>query len=184
MAVTTYRYKGEALTLKAWAKKTGINQKTIAARLDRGWSVADALTKPVQKQGGHHYWHKDHRGEKHGLLTVVKCLGNDSTGQGIRWLCKCKCGGKRIVYAKQLTSVKDCGCRRSRRKTDPVRTIQPCWTCEKYAGGCSWTRKNPAPIEGWDAVPTVKYQGRGGEMHSFAIRYCPEYVPDGTDGRE
>ncbi len=34
--------------------------------------------------------------------------------------------------------------------------IQPCWTCKKCYGGCSWSRKDPEPVPGWDATPTVK----------------------------
>lgn len=65
-------------------------------------------------------------------------------------------------------------------------TMQPCWSCTKYAGGCSWTRKFE-PIPGWDAVPTVKSgscRGNGvkyAPIETYDIRYCPEYEDDGTD---
>ena len=52
---------------------------------------------------------------------------------------------------------------------------QPCETCQKYAGGCSWSR-DFTPVLGWDATPTEK---RGSVViHSYAIHHCPEYVPD------
>lgn len=61
--------------------------------------------------------------------------------------------------------------------------MQPCWTCNKYYGDCSWTKKKPEPVPGWDATPTVKFHGSGGGkycMHSYAIHSCPEYEWDGT----
>lgn len=127
--------------------------------------------------------HRDHTGEKYGMLTVEKDLGSGGSNEGIRWLCRCKCGGTRIIYAKNLKYARDCGCRKARRMGDPPAVNQPCWSCEKYAGRCSWSKKNPEPVKGWDAVPTVKYQGRHDEMKSFAIFHCPEYVSDGTEGR-
>lgn len=73
-------------------------------------------------------------------------------------------------------------------------TMQPCWSCKKYAGGCSWTEVLDdgtvrfEPIPGWDAVPTVKSgscRGKSGAKYavieSYDIRYCPEYEDDGTD---
>lgn len=30
--------------------------------------------------------------------------------------------------------------------------IQPCWTCRKCYGDCSWSRKDPEPVPGWDAI--------------------------------
>ena len=39
---------GETLCILDWSRLTGIGDRTIAARLDRGWSVEDALTKPVR----------------------------------------------------------------------------------------------------------------------------------------
>jgi hypothetical protein len=41
-------HDGESLCLSAWARRTGIAERTIATRLDLGWSVAEALTTPVR----------------------------------------------------------------------------------------------------------------------------------------
>ena len=43
-------YNGETLNLIAWAERTGINEATISSRLKMGWSVHDALNKPVMKR--------------------------------------------------------------------------------------------------------------------------------------
>ena len=59
--------------------------------------------------------------------------------------------------------------------------IQPCWTCKKCYGGCSWSRKDPEPVPRWDATPTVKKGSRTASiMRSYAIHSCPEYEWDGT----
>lgn len=72
-------------------------------------------------------------------------------------------------------------------------TSQPCWTCQKYYGGCSWTARDPAtgqlqfkPVEGWEAVHRVygEYQRYGIKaVESYEIISCPEYVSDGSDSR-
>lgn len=41
-------YNGKTQHLSAWAKETGLKREAIAARLRRGLSVKDALTKPVK----------------------------------------------------------------------------------------------------------------------------------------
>ena len=38
---------GERKTISQWAEKTGLRSATIASRVRRGWSVEDALTKPL-----------------------------------------------------------------------------------------------------------------------------------------
>ncbi len=61
--------------------------------------------------------------------------------------------------------------------------IQPCWTCKKCYGDCNWSKKDPEPVPGWDATPTLKVQKstkRIYYMRSYAIHKCPEYEWDGT----
>ena len=44
-------HAGVTLTVSQWAARVGINEQTIASRLDdSGWSVADALTRPVSRK--------------------------------------------------------------------------------------------------------------------------------------
>lgn len=40
-------YNGETLSRGEWARRYNINSNTLRGRLDRGWSVEDALTTPV-----------------------------------------------------------------------------------------------------------------------------------------
>jgi hypothetical protein len=41
---TVLQFRGRQLTIADWARKTGLNPKTISSRIRRGWTVADALT--------------------------------------------------------------------------------------------------------------------------------------------
>lgn len=43
-----YTLDGETLTMEAWARRIGIDPGAISTRLERGWSLRDALTKPPQ----------------------------------------------------------------------------------------------------------------------------------------
>jgi len=42
-----YELNGESLTIVQWARKTGLRRKTISHRINAGWSIEDALTKPL-----------------------------------------------------------------------------------------------------------------------------------------
>lgn len=44
-------FNGEARPLFDWAQRTGISSDTLTKRLNMGWSVEQALTRPVGKQG-------------------------------------------------------------------------------------------------------------------------------------
>lgn len=39
-----YSYGGKTLSIREWSEYTGICQETIRARIERGWSVEDAVT--------------------------------------------------------------------------------------------------------------------------------------------
>lgn len=45
--MTAITFDGRTLCLTDWERETGIGQRTLRARLVRGWSVADAFTRPV-----------------------------------------------------------------------------------------------------------------------------------------
>lgn len=45
-------YKGQSLCLKDAAKKFGIKRTTLGRRIHAGWSIRDALTRPVRAIGG------------------------------------------------------------------------------------------------------------------------------------
>lgn len=43
-------YKGETLNVTDWAKKLGIKRITLYRRLDKGWSVEEALSTPIDER--------------------------------------------------------------------------------------------------------------------------------------
>lgn len=56
------------------------------------------------------------------------------------------------------------------------KNFQPCWTCSKACGGCSWSRDG-TPIDGWKAKPTYISANVGYEQ-SYKVSYCPQYEND------
>lgn len=43
-------YNGETHTMSEWCEIIGIKLQTLSARIYRGWSVDDAITKPIRQQ--------------------------------------------------------------------------------------------------------------------------------------
>lgn len=181
-----YTYKGVSMYLTGWAKALGMSASTLRRRIDNGWTLEDALTKPLHDRRKNLKPRRvDYSGKRYGKLTVVKCVGVDVYGKSL-WLCVCNCGGTRIVSSSRLLYTKSCGCARTKRRSGQknVQSNQPCWSCQNYIDGCSWARKEHLPVEGWDATPVTKFNGNGAETHTYCIHSCPEYVSDGTEGRE
>lgn len=46
-----YTYNNETHTVTDWGRMVGIDSETIRARIRRGWTVEDALTKPLDARG-------------------------------------------------------------------------------------------------------------------------------------
>ena len=57
------------------------------------------------------------------------------------------------------------------------RGVQPCWTCQKASGFCSWS-KNLTPINGWVAEKTNIYYSKWDPRPGYAITECPEFIHD------
>ncbi len=55
------------------------------------------------------------------------------------------------------------------------KSSQLCWDCQRALPlrGCPWA-DNFQPVEGWTATPKVLT----GNVHTFAIRECPLFLPD------
>lgn len=60
---------------------------------------------------------------------------------------------------------------------------QPCWTCKKACGHCSWSSREQRPVKGWIAVQTELWCTTLRKTTSYDIRFCPEYVYDGSGER-
>jgi len=55
-------FRGQTKTIAEWSRTVGISHDTIAARLDRGWTVERALTeRPDNSQRDGHPWRKVRR---------------------------------------------------------------------------------------------------------------------------
>lgn len=71
----------------------------------------------------------DLTGQRFGLLTVVR---RDRLPSGVAaWLCKCDCGGERVVRGGHLTegAIKSCGCVKSSGNTQHGQYRSPEWVC-------------------------------------------------------
>lgn len=51
-------YRGKTMVLTDWAKLKDMPKSTLRKRLDSGWSVEDALTKPIQRHKSSRYRNK------------------------------------------------------------------------------------------------------------------------------
>lgn len=47
----TLTFRGRSQTVSQWAREVGLNRGTLNERLELGWSVSDALTRPVARRG-------------------------------------------------------------------------------------------------------------------------------------
>ena len=54
---------------------------------------------------------KDLTGQRFGRLVAMKCVGRTNNGNA-QWLCKCDCGGEKVVASWGLVSgrTQSCGC--------------------------------------------------------------------------
>lgn len=50
-----------------------------------------------------------------------------------------------------------------------------CWKCKNAYGNCSWSKRFK-PVDGWAAVPTKVNAGYKGQMDSFLVTKCPEFI--------
>lgn len=179
----TYTYKGETKTAYEFAEQYGCNISTLYRRLNQGYTIEEALNTPFQHRQGRI---PDRTGMQYGLLTVLG-LSDKRTAEGrIQWRCRCICGAERLVSTKNLKEAYSCGCQRRPTRyrskgTSERRHVQPCWTCKNYAGGCSWSRKDAEPVEGWYAIPTVRMQGSNKPLYTYMIISCPKYEADGSE---
>lgn len=62
-----------------------------------------------------------------------------------------------------------------------------CWDCANACGNCSWSRRDPMPVDGWVATPTkIKLRNpdhQYGEAHSnsYIVRSCPQFKRDAVE---
>jgi hypothetical protein len=90
----------------------------------------------------------------------------------------CKFCSKEFTTTKsaQKFCSKKCAYEYTLKKTKVEDGEQPCWSCTKACGGCSWS-KSLKPIEGWKAEKRILQTARKYEpqIETYKILYCPEY---------
>ena len=53
-----------------------------------------------------------------------------------------------------------------------------CWICANaYAHKCEWM-KNYTPVNGWEAQKTVIHDLFNGDIDSYKVIKCPNFIPD------
>lgn len=50
--VVNYTFNGKTMNINEWTKYLGFGKETIRARLKRGWTIEESLSKPLKKRGG------------------------------------------------------------------------------------------------------------------------------------
>lgn len=120
-----YTIDGETKNLQQWCDVYGICRGTVYSRLENGWDIKDALTKPVSKG-------RDKTsliGKRFGYLIVLSYAGDNYIGSdnNSRWVCKCDCGNTTIVGGNKLKSghTKSCGCEVSRKARERMLNDNP-----------------------------------------------------------
>lgn len=110
-----YTINGKTKNLQQWCDYFGVKRGTVHTRLEHGWSIEDALTKPVSKG-------RDRTsliGKRFGKLVVLSYAGDEYIGKDCnsRWVCLCDCGNTSIVGGNKLKTghTKSCGCEVSRK---------------------------------------------------------------------
>ena len=77
-------YLGETLTLTEWAERLGVQQKVLAHRLDRGWPLERALTKPANRAISVTTKQITHNGQTKTISQWAECLGVNRTALSSR----------------------------------------------------------------------------------------------------
>ena len=57
----------------------------------------------------------DHKGERHGIITVLEPTEKRSGSGAVIWKCKCDCGKELEVPSNRLKIIKSCGCERIKK---------------------------------------------------------------------
>jgi hypothetical protein len=125
------------------------------------------LSEPTRRL---HRLAKDFTGQKFGRLQALECVAS-----GPVWLCRCECGGRREVRARQLRdgAVTCCGCLVPKRPAIVIEAAskvapKPCSSCvhwaplegsdlggwckaERFMSGKPWTGRCPYQAKGGQA---------------------------------
>lgn len=70
-----FEYNGEKHTISEWSEITGIPHDVLHGRLYLGWTVKDAIERPVGKTHGKNFIYVNYNGEEKSLLEISKETG-------------------------------------------------------------------------------------------------------------
>lgn len=108
---TYYTINGITKNLQQWCDEFEIKRGTVLTRLKCGWTIEDALSKPIKSR------ERDRTsliGKRFGKLTVQAYAGDEYIGldNNSKWICLCDCGNTVIVGQWKLNSghTQSCGC--------------------------------------------------------------------------
>lgn len=120
-----YTIGGITKNLQQWCDYYGIGRGTVVTRLEHGWDIETALTRPVKKG-------RDRTsliGKRFDKLVVTQYAGDEyiGTDNNSRWICECDCGNQVIVGGNKLKSghTKSCGCIQKEKARHRMLTNNP-----------------------------------------------------------
>lgn len=127
-----FTINGKTKNLQQWCDYYGMKRATVATRLKNGWSIEEALLKPVKNK------ERDRTsliGKRFGCLTVIKYAGDEYIGKdnNSRWICLCDCGKTTVVGGNKLKNghTKSCGHLVSEKAKHRMNTANPMKTEEQ-----------------------------------------------------
>lgn len=115
MSERLIEYEGKTQTLSQWANELGIRVQCLWERLDRGWTIGQALNKDNRRNPNL----KDHTGKRYNRLTGIRYVS--TIKHNACWLWRCDCGNEKVIVAASVVSghTTTCGCRYSGRTLAP-----------------------------------------------------------------
>lgn len=127
-----YTIDGVTKNLQQWCDEYGMCRGTVHDRLEKGWSIKDALSQPIKANIRNR---EELLGHRFGRLVVIVYAGDDCImkNNNSRWICQCDCGNTVIVDTGKLKSghTKSCGCLRSDKAKERMIVNNPMKTEEQ-----------------------------------------------------
>lgn len=88
---------------------------------------------------------------------------------------QCEVCGKTFMSKRASRRYCSKGCRQEGVKLRQKEDDQLCYKCKYATGGCSWS-DHFQPVKSWDAEPTVIKDSEIGDIPSFKIKHCPQFI--------
>ena len=121
-----FTINGETKNLQQWCDYYNINRGTVNTRLQHGWNIEEALSKPIKS---HDRDRTSLIGKTFNRLTVLDYAGDEYIGSdnNSRWICQCECGNIIIVSGNKLKTnhTKSCGCLQKEKLNERLKNNNP-----------------------------------------------------------